>query len=288
MRRYGAVCVMLAPTMTIIYELKCFGIHAGEGNSALVVLGNHGDADGRQRFAAEQQRSACVFVDAPAGGDVSASFVLDYFYPHARSPLCLHATLAAARVLLAQHMESTVPLRVRTALHGQLLTLSRSADGSQVYVALERQHVPAIAVHAELGATLMDRPGLVFVSPPAIASVGSPKLLLEVADSAILQSLAPDLARIAAWSAANGVNGCYAYCRRADGSYEGRNFNHTDARLEDSATGVAAGALTVHLGHALTVYQGANLGQPCVLQTQWRGEQVLIGGRAEFIATLKA
>jgi predicted PhzF superfamily epimerase YddE/YHI9 len=78
------------------------------------------------------------------------------------------------------------------------------------------------------------------------------------------------------------VSGCYAYARRADGSFEGRNFNHLDPALEDSATGVAAGALTVHLGRAITLYQGENLGQPCVLRTELQDEQILIGGAAEF------
>eukprot|EP01041_Mallomonas_annulata_P027275 gene27275-48824_t len=64
----------------------------------------HHSAAERQAFAREQNRSACVFVDAgnAAGadgqGDADAQYVLDYFYPHMRSPLCLHATLAAARV----------------------------------------------------------------------------------------------------------------------------------------------------------------------------------------------
>ena len=53
------------------------------------------------------------------------------------------------------------------------------------------------------------------------------------------------------------------YCRTGEHTYEGRNFNHLDPAREDSATGVAAGALAAWLGHGLVVLQGAALGNPC-------------------------
>jgi predicted PhzF superfamily epimerase YddE/YHI9 len=93
-----------------------------------------------------------------------------------------------------------------------------------------------------------------------VVSVGSPKLLVEVADAATLYGLQPDLPAIAAWGKGAGVNGLYVYCRCDDGTYEGRNFNHLDPALEDSATGVAAGALTALLGHAITLRQGRAVG----------------------------
>ncbi|MYN08408.1 PhzF family phenazine biosynthesis protein [Pseudoduganella aquatica] len=272
-----------------VHELKCFGSRPGEGNAALVVLGDASSEAQRQDFARAQNRSACVFVDAVApadGGGAAAQdalFVLDYYYPHMRSPLCLHATLAAARVLLREH---GAPLAVRTALRGQLLHVSER--GTDVFVRLQRQPTPDVVIPPDLPAALLGQPSLRLASAPAIASVGSPKLLLELDSAAALQALRPDLARIAAWGKEHGVSGCYAYARRGDGSFEGRNFNHLDPALEDSATGVAAGALTVHLGRALTLHQGAALGQPCVLRTELDGgradgEHILIGGAAAFL-----
>jgi PhzF family phenazine biosynthesis protein len=257
------------------FELKCFGVRAGEGNAALVVIGDTGDAAVRQSFAANAGKPACAFVDA---GDAEAHFTLDYFYPHTRSPLCLHATLAAARVLLARQAG---PLRVRTAMRGQLLTLSLRDD--EVFISLSRQQAPSPTLPAGLPEQLLAQAGLRLMSAPAIASVGSPKLLLEVADSATLSALQPDLPAIMAWGKEHGVSGCYAWCRRDDGAFEGRNFNHLDPSLEDAATGVAASALSLHLGRSLTLYQGAQLGQPCKLQTVLDGEQILIGGAAAFV-----
>jgi len=254
------------------FELTCFGTRPGEGNPALVLLDDTRGVAERQHFAHASGRAACVFVDE----DGAAALTLDFYYPHARSPLCLHATLAAARVLLDMAPGS---LTVRTALRGQRLVLRRRGD--DVFIELAPQPAPMPTLTAELVARLV--PGIAVVSTPSIASVGSPKLLLEVRDAAALQALRPDLAAIHAWGKETGISGCYAWCRRADGSLEGRNFNHLDPALEDSATGVAAGALTVLLGQALTLYQGANVGRPCLLRTSFDDGLVLLGGAAHYL-----
>jgi predicted PhzF superfamily epimerase YddE/YHI9 len=193
-----------------------------------------------------------------------------------RSPLCLHATLAAAQVLFEGH-GGNAPLTVTTAMRGQRLVLSR--DEELLFVRLARQEAPLVEVDTALPARLLGSPSLALASAPRIASVGSPKLLLEVADRDTLHGLRPDLESIAAWSRAHGISGCYAWCRTGEGEVEGRNFNHLDPRLEDSATGVAAGALTVALGHGLTLRQGRVVGRDCLMRTVFDGDTVLVGGR---------
>lgn len=258
-----------------LQELKCFGAQPGDGNPALVIEADHSTTPERQAFARERNLT-CVFLDPPDTPDTAC--VLDYFYPHTRSPLCLHATLAAARVLLARR-NTSAPLTVTTALRGQRLVLS--SDGDELFVRLGPQEVPQIDIAPDLPARLLAARGLVPVAPPRLASVGSPKLLIEVADTAVLHGLRPDLPSIALWGKANGVSGCYVYCRTGDGAYEGRNFNHLDPALEDSATGVAAGALTALLGHGITLLQGKTTGAACLIRTRIDGDAILVGGRAE-------
>jgi PhzF family phenazine biosynthesis protein len=253
-----------------VHEVKCFGAQAGGGNRALVVQGGPAGEAERQAFARAGTASACVFIDDE---------VLDFYYPHMRSPLCLHATLAAAHVLFAQQ-GSDAPLTVTTALRRQPLTLSR--EGDAIFVALRRQPVEALAPPVELVAELLAAPGLLLASAPVIASVGSPKLLVELKDRATLHALRPDLARIVAWGKANGVNGCYTFCSIGESEYEGRNFNHLDPALEDSATGVAAGALSAWLGRGLTMLQGSTLGNPCRILARTDGETVHVGGATEL------
>lgn len=256
-----------------VQELLCFGVARGVGNAALVVRSDHSSAEQRQLFARERGKPACVFIDHAADGGI----VLDYFYPHKRSPLCLHATLAAARVLLS---DAQSHLQVRTAMHDQPLTLI--LRNGEVFIQLSPQAAPEVAIPDALPAQLLATPDIQLRSPPVIASVGSPKLLLEVADRATLHALTPDLRRIADWGKRHGVSGCYVWCRRDDGAFEGRNLNHLEPAAEDGATGVAAGALTVHLQTGITLFQGANVGTPCKLRTERHGASILIGGQAEF------
>ena len=244
----------------IIHLLKCFGAEAGGGNAALVVENDHGSETQRQTLARERQVSACVFIDRQADGAI----VLDYFYPHTRSPLCLHATLAAAHVLLTAP-DAPATLTVTTAMRGQALQLLRSADG--LFIGLAPQPAPAITVEKHVPSELMGQ-HMHLLSPPVIASVGSPKLLLEVADRTTLRALRPNLELIADWSALHQVSGCYAYCRTGENEFEGRNFNHLDPAQEDSATGVAAGALAWHLQQSLRLHQGHVTQQPCLIQVQ--------------------
>ena len=248
-----------------VHEFDCFGEKPGEGNPALVVEKGNGNPGWRRAFARERGLT-CVFVD-PVDGRVDAQAnvsgdlpdgepaivaVLDYVYPHMRSPLCLHATLAAAQLLFERH-GSGAPLGVKTAMHGQALVLSRAAE--HVFVRLARQEAPALELDTALPLRLLAAPDLVLASAPRVLSVGSPKLLLEVADVDTLYGLQPDLALIHVWGKNAGVNGCYAWCRTGDGEVEGRNFNHLEPALEDSATG-----------------------QSCSIRTALEGEAVLVGG----------
>jgi PhzF family phenazine biosynthesis protein len=253
----------------------CFGTADGGGNPALVVEDGPAEAEARAALARERALT-CVFIAAASEPGVAAS--LDFVYPHMRSPLCLHATLAAAQVLFARHGDKA-PLMVMTAMRGQELILSR--EGETVFVRLARQAPPQVDADAALAARLLAAPMLRLASAPLIASVGSPKLLLEVADVDTLYHLAPDLQAIAAWGREHGVNGCYVWCRKGAGEVEGRNFNHLHPSLEDTATGVAAGALTAALGHGLTLYQGRARGRACLMRTMVDGDAVLVGGRVD-------
>jgi PhzF family phenazine biosynthesis protein len=254
-----------------IQQLKCFGADPGAGNPALVIEGD-GSGEAARRAFAQEQNVTCVYLDAGAAPGIAAT--LDYYYPHMRSPLCLHATLAAAHVLFARQ-QADAPLTVATALRGQQLVLTRG--GGELFVGLERQPAAPVAVNDALLARLLAAPGLRPVAPPAVASVGSPKLLIEVADEAALYGLRPDLGLIVEWGKAHGINGCYVYYRQGEDRYEGRNFNHLDPAQEDRATGVAAGALTALLGRGITLLQGRG----CLIRTRVDGAAILVGGHAE-------
>jgi len=262
-----------------VHALRCFGATPGAGNPALVIEGDRSSPDARQAFARERD-TTCVWIDPTSDDGIAA--VVDFYYPHTRSPLCLHATLAAAERLFA-HADAQPPLTVKTAMHGQPLALTREGDDLLVRLAPQAAPQPQSLLTPELPARLLDIPATAIVAPPQVASVGSPKLLVQVRDAATLHALAPDLQAIAQWGKQHGVNGLYAYCRLAatDAQFEGRNFNHLDPRLEDSATGVAAGALTALIGQGLQLRQGRATGRDCLIVTRTTDAAVLVGGRVE-------
>jgi predicted PhzF superfamily epimerase YddE/YHI9 len=163
-------------------------------------------------------------------------------------------------------------------MKGQPLLLSR--EGDDYFVKLAPQPAPEVDMSAEQVAELLGAPGLALASSPRAASIGSPKLLIEVADTATLYGLAPDLAGIAAWSRQHGVNGFYVWCRLDAGTLEGRNVNHLDPKLEDAATGVAAGALALALGQDVLVRQGRAVGQDCLIRARIEDGAILVGGAA--------
>lgn len=255
-----------------VHALRSFGAVPGKGNGALVIEhGPAGQAE-RQAFASAQRQGACVFLTPGAAGEPLEA---DFYYPHARSPLCLHATLAAAHILCPRG-----PATLRSAMRGQLLPLSQGADGT--FAAVRRQAVAPLGIAPGLAAELLGEPGLVLASAPLLSSVGSPKLLIEVGDAAQLHALRPPLEKIVDWGKTNGVNGCYVYCRTGERAYEGRNFNHLDPAREDSATGVAAGALAAWLGHDLVMLQGAALGNPCRILVRVENDFIFVGGATEL------
>jgi PhzF family phenazine biosynthesis protein len=252
-----------------VQTLNCFGARPGDGNPALVIEDDGMDPAARQAFAAARN-TTCVFL--------SADNTVDYFYPHMRSPLCLHATLAVAAVLFGRDADAGT-ITVRTAMKGQQLTLSR--EGDDYFVGLAPQPAPTLAIDVKQVATLLNAPGLVLASTPQVASVGSPKLLVEVKNVETLYGLQPDLAGIAAWSRQHGVSGFYVFCRLDSNTFEGRNFNHLDPALEDGATGVAAGALAVALQQDLLLCQGRASGHDCLIRVRTLDGAVLVGGAAE-------
>jgi predicted PhzF superfamily epimerase YddE/YHI9 len=249
------------------------------GNDAVVVSGpelSGWSPEDRQQFTIEQHAHACVFVDAD--GPAYGPLALDFYYPHARSPLCLHASLAAADHIWKTGRRDGV-LLLTSSMKKQPLAFDRASDTIFVSVDIQQADFPNVSI-SDAANLLRCDPG-VLMSLPEVASVGSPKLLVEVASEDILYSLRPDLVGITEWGRANGVNGCFVYTRTgaSPNEYAGRNFNHLDVTLEDAATGVAAGALSVRLNADITLYQGCNLDNPCVIRASRAEGKIRVGGR---------
>lgn len=254
---------------------RCFGEVPGHGSSALVVQDSTMPLEARSTWAHAQLINACVFIDVTQNGEVS----LDFYYPHGRSPLCIHATLAVARDYFSRNQGCEV-LQVRTKMHDQKIGLRKvgemyfaEVEGSERYV----QSAKVDTLSTLLGINSGD-----ITSLPVISSIGSPKLLVEVGSEQVLRTINPDLPGILNWSKTSKVNGIFVYCHDQGDVYMGRNFNHLDPKLEDPATGVAAGALANYLQRDIKLRQGSSLGNPCEITAIFEEERISIGGKVEL------
>lgn len=266
-----------------VHAFKSFGRHDGAGNPALVIADGPDSIAARQEFARERILP-CAFVDP--GAQPGAPLQVDYYYPHMRMPLCVHSTLAVAALLFAQD-GAPASIALETAMRRQRLVVSR--QGADYFVRLEVQPAPAVEAGIEQVAQLLRVAPAALAAAPRVGSVGSPKLLVQVRDIDVLYDLAPDLHAVVGWSHGLGLNGIFAWCVREAGdgaaaTCEGRNFNHLATSLEDSATGVAAGALCAHLGHDLVLYQGRAVWRDCVLRARVEDGAILVGGMVESTA----
>ncbi|HLX53376.1 MAG TPA: PhzF family phenazine biosynthesis protein [Aquella sp.] len=254
-----------------IYKLRCFGTSRNTGSGAFVIENDGFTSEERLEFANKQKISAAIFVE-----EQDDRIILDYYYPHSRSPLCLHGTLAAGYVLFNKYPEK-IKIIITTSIHKQKIAIIKSDKNISLIV--EQQTITAMPViDNNLLHSLLNINTSCLIRVPGIFSVGSPKLLIEVDSLMTLNSIIPNLELINKWSKENFVSGCYVYCKLNDNNYVGRNFNHLDPTLEDPATGVAAGALTAYLKHDIKLYQGANINNPCVIHTEFKQDMIFIGG----------
>ena len=124
--------------------------------------------------------------------------------------------------------------------------------------------------------------------PRAVASIGSPKLLVPVIDRNVLFNMTPNLDLMSQWCKKHSVNGIYVYSNDTENSYSdyvGRNFNPLFSHQEDIATGVAAVALAFMLNlkndkkkNNFTIEQGAHLVSPSRIDVSMDPEKITVKG----------
>src|SRR5712671_3784764 len=114
---------MISSMRTPIFQIDAFAAHRFAGNPAAVMPMDRFPADTvMQTIAAENNLSETAFL-VPEGGD----YRLRWFTPVTEVPLCGHATLASAAVV----MERLEPARSTVVFHSVSgpLTVNRTETG---------------------------------------------------------------------------------------------------------------------------------------------------------------
>lgn len=260
-----------------INTFRCFGSRSNTGNLATIINGAEElSVAERLRLTQEKQYHASVFTNYINDTTIS----VDFYYPHMRSPLCLHATLAVAHQYFQNKTSQTTVTLITQSK--QEITAHKQAD--KIWLQLETKPFPEINIDPQTTQSFFNNTNnhaILNIITSYVNSVGSPKLFVELGNVKQLNTLEPNLLRIHEWSQINKISGCYVYVKIDTNIIFGRNFNHLDSKLEDCATGVAAGALTTSLQCDLVVHQGGILHNPCIINTRYNKHYVSINGNVE-------
>lgn len=219
-----------------IFQIDAFTTQRFTGNpAAVIVMPSFPEDAVMQALAAENNLSETAFL-VPEGGD----YRLRWFTPVIEVPLCGHATLASAAVV----MERLEPGRSQAIFHSAsgLLTVNRT--GSGYVLDFPARLSEAVSPPPGLAAALGVVPIEVFVN--AFNYMG----LLESAD--LIRALAPDMAVIARLDRSGLI-----VTAPGDGAYDfvSRYFASAKGVPEDPVTGGAHCMLTPYWAKRLGKFE---------------------------------
>ena len=227
-----------------------------EGNALAVFTNGSGlTGDRMQAVARETNLSETVFVlPAESGGD----FRVRIFTPGRELQFAGHPLLGAAVVV-----GRSLPLD-RLTLETGVGPIAVDVDRSSGVAAAATMHQPAPAFGRH------DRPQAVRdalgvgAGPVPVSDNGMRYALVALESVEQLAALYPDqqaLGRV------DGLDGAVCYVEDGE-QVRVRVFLPWVGIAEDPGTGSAAGPLAAHLGRALTIVQGVELGRTCVISAE--------------------
>jgi PhzF family phenazine biosynthesis protein len=285
-----------------IYQVDSFTTEKFQGNPAGVVPNADGLTDTQmQAIARELNNSETAFVlnaDAP-DHDIRVRF----FTPTIEVPSCGHATIAAHYV---RAVENSLPSStVIQKIGAGILPVDVVRDGSDYRIVMTQGVLefgePFATAQTEeiLAALSLAAHALDDRCPVQIVSTGHSKVLVGIRSRQTLDSLNPNLARLADISGRIGCNGYFVFTldsAASDVLAHGRMFAPAIGIPEDPVTGNANGPLGAYLvKHGLAALvddtlsfrarQGEALGRPGTVEVIVEAEgttpkQVRVAGRA--------
>jgi PhzF family phenazine biosynthesis protein len=269
-----------------LYQVDAFTATPFTGNPAGVVL----DADRLTpaqmlAIARELNNSETAFV-LPADGP-DHDLRVRFFTPTAEVPTCGHATIATHYARAVEYGLPSCTVVQKTG-GGLLQTVQVRTDGDQIRVSMhqgpadfgpELDQAQVGRLLRALGAAPTD---LAEAGPVQIVSTGHSKVLLELRDRAVLDSLRPDLGALTALSHEVGSNGYFVFTRTTADAAPltwSRMFAPAIGIPEDPVTGNGHGPLGAYLVHhrlvpapgnrlTFTGRQGAAMGRPGTVHVQ--------------------
>jgi PhzF family phenazine biosynthesis protein len=267
--------------------VNVFSINNQGGNPcAIVDNAAHLSTDEMQAMATDFNLPETVFIIPDKN-----QYWLRFFATKGELPLCCHGALGAAYYLFKSDSGKSFNIKsyqtktnLDIACDDNLIAMSIINNGRMVDDNIELDIISKLLD--------IDKTSINAHLPCAVASIGSPKLLVPVIDRNILFNMVPNLDLISQWCKKYSVNGIYVYSNDIEqphSDYVGRNFNPLFSHQEDIATGVGAAALAFMLSskndskkNNFTIEQGANLRKPSQICVSIRTQKITIKGAVYF------
>lgn len=291
-----------------IFQVDAFTATRFTGNPATIVLDAEGQSDATlSAVAREFSHAEVAFVFAASGPDYDVR--LRFFNARKEAPFVGHATVAAHAVLLAlgRRGEGTCRQHSGTGIIEVLAQVKQPAGTLGPLIAF-RQTTPELDTPLPFKITLRIAEALRLpatqlheIMPARVARKGSVRLLVPIADSRQLDTLAPNMDTLLTLGAELGVDGFFVFAmnRSSDEwSTESRMFCPALGMPEDPVSGNAHAMLAAYLwdlgqfGKRSTTfigYQGRQMKRPGQVHVKLEIEQgslvaAHIGGNAVIVS----
>jgi trans-2,3-dihydro-3-hydroxyanthranilate isomerase len=264
---------------------------AGRGGSPTAVADETPLSDAeRCAVPAAAGTSHVVFIAAGEHGPGCPAVSLRFFTAAGELPACGHGTVAALAVLAERARVREYGAVLRSG--GRAYPGQATGRGGRFEAVFDPGPVglrPSAAAESEPVLAALGAGPAAALTRCCIASVGRPRMLVQVPDREVLAGLAPDMTRLREACGRLGLLGCYVYSTPSpDGHAVARMFAPSIGVPEDIANANSTACLAAHLADhgfsALAVDMGDSLGEPSTITATARrgpaGLLVRVGGTA--------
>jgi trans-2,3-dihydro-3-hydroxyanthranilate isomerase len=244
------------------------------GNALAVFTDARGLDDAAMgAIARETNLSETTFVLPP---EASGAFRIRIFTPARELPFAGHPLIGTAVVLgRTLPMDSLV---LETGAGPITMTLGR--DAGEVSRATMEQPEPRFSMHPQ-GDALCAALGLA-PRPVPVGDNGIRTGLVGLTDGERIDRIAPDQGALAAVGELETLT---VFADSGGDTVRSRVFAPWSGVAEDPGTGSAAGPLAAHLGRAVTIVQGVEIGRPSVIvAVAGDGRPPRVGGAVRLVA----
>lgn len=262
--------------MSDVRIVTVFADGPGGENPAPIVLDAAAMTDDQmQEVAKTTGHESAYVVD---NTDNSCDLTLRFWVPNHEMDMCGHATIGAVWLL---HQLNRLPKHRELRIHTNSGPVRACVDDSGfVTVSQPAARVETVAdadadaVLDVLGLT----PAQLAPRPVRNATTSRTKTLVPLRDVATLDTLKPDLDRVAEVCDRIQSTGLYPYASSGQRQFDARQFPRASGYPEDPATGIAAAALTFGLltddlidrdERPVIIRQGRAMGRPSRITTRF-------------------